>query len=303
MAAKTKIVFIINPIAGTRKAPHLEDLAIRLLDDKWKPQFIRTDYAGHATQIVKNKLKKGAKFFIAVGGDGTVNEVASALVGSKANMGIVPCGSGNGLARSLKIPLKTDKALQCISQGFTRQIDAGQINGNYFFCTCGVGFDAKIGKKFSKTKTRGFHNYIKTTLREYLTYQPKKYTLKVDGEKIRTRAFLITIANAGQYGNNAYIAPNALIDDGKLEVCILKPFPHRHSFGLGMKLFTRNMDKSKYLDIQSCKSLVFCKKKMFNFHIDGDPIKLVGPIRIEVIPKSLNVITPMPKGKQAEATN
>ncbi len=303
MAAKTKIVFIINPIAGTRKVPNLENLAAKLLDDNWKLQFMRTEFAGHSTQIVKKKLKKGVKHFVAVGGDGTVNEVASELVGTKACMGIVPCGSGNGLARSLKIPLKPERALQCISQGLSRQIDVGQINGKYFFCTCGVGFDAKIGKKFSEQSTRGFHTYIKTTLREYLTYRPKKYKIKIDGEKKSTRAFLITVANAGQYGNNAYIAPKAQIDDGKLEVCILKPFPHRHTFGLGMKLFTRNMDKSKYLDLQSCTSLVFCKKKMFDFHVDGDPIKLVGPVRIEVIPNGLNIIAPSLKDKTVREKN
>lgn len=290
MSLKTKIAFIINPIAGRKKHKDIKGLIIEKLDGSFDPHFLETEYAGHSAELVRSCLAKGITSIVAVGGDGTVNEVARVVFEADATLGIIPCGSGNGLARTLKVPMKLEKAIACLSQSKNRRIDVGVINEHYFFCTCGVGFDAKIGKKFAQQKTRGFITYLKTTIREYFKYSPKRYKLKIDGKKLKRKAFLITVANAGQYGNNAYIAPNAQIDDGILEVCILKPFPLIKSIVLGARLFFRNFDRSRYLEVISGRTIVFKKKKKMQFHIDGDPIKLQGPVKIDIIPAGLNVI-------------
>ena len=292
MSKKTKIVFIINPIAGKRKHKNIEGVVQQSLSKSWTPVFVETEYGGHAGEIVEEYLSKGIMHFIAVGGDGTVSEVATGVFKGGATLGIIPCGSGNGLARTLNIPIKPDKAIACINENNVRKIDTGKINEHHFFCTCGVGFDAKIGAKFAKQTTRGFSTYLKTTIKEFYKYKSKKYKLKIDGKKFNRKAFLISVANAGQYGNNAYIAPKAQIDDGILEVCALKPFPLYKSLGIGLRLFARNMDKSKYLETIKGKSIVFRKKKKYPFHIDGDPIKLKGPVQIEIINRSLKILTP-----------
>ena len=293
MNQKIKIAFIINPIAGRRKHKDMAGLISNQLNkEKFQAFILETCYGGHASELVHEYLAKGVVHFVAVGGDGTVNEVAREAFKANATLGIIPCGSGNGLARTLKIPLKAEKAIETINDFLKIKMDVGVINENYFFCTCGVGFDAKIGKKFAKQKTRGFSTYVKTTIREYLRYSPKRYKIKIDGVKYARKALLITIANAGQYGNNAYIAPNASLNDGILEVCVLKPFPLIKSIILGIRLFRKSVDKSRYLEIINGRSIVFKKKKKRQFHIDGEPIKLMGPVKVDVIPSALEVITP-----------
>jgi diacylglycerol kinase (ATP) len=293
MSNKTKIAFIINPIAGRRKHHNIVKVLKQGLGDVWKPLFLETQYSGHAGELVLEHVARGVKYFVAVGGDGTVSEVATSVFKSGAKMGIIPCGSGNGLARTLKIPLRIDKAVAALNPQKLKKIDVGTINEHYFFCTCGVGFDAKVGRKFAKQETRGLRTYVKTTLQEYFNYNAKKYKLKIDGTKVNKRAFLITFANAGQYGNNAYIAPNAKIDDGILDICIFKPFPLYRSLGLGLRLFMRNIDKSRYLEIIQGRTIVLKRKnKKVPFHIDGDPVKLVEPVQIDIIPRALEIMVP-----------
>ncbi len=292
MKQKEQIIFIINPSAGRqRRNKNLEEVILSEVDPKkWSPEIIFTEYPGHAREIVSAGKENGVKYAVAVGGDGTVNEVASACLKNNIKLGIIPCGSGNGLARELKIPLNSREAVRCINKGQSRVIDAGSINGAHFFCTCGTGFDALIGHKFAKQKKRGFSTYVKTAIKEFFGYSPKKYTVKIEGDKIKRHAFLITAANAGQYGNNAYIAPGAEIDDGLLDICLLEPFPWHKAVSLGARLFTSTIDKSRYLEIIRSKKVVLTQKKKFKFHIDGDPYKFKGPVKIEIVPAALNVI-------------
>ncbi len=289
MNKKVSIIFIINPIAGNRKDPDIVSVISKNLESNWDAEFLCTKYPGHASELVRENLSKGITYFIAVGGDGTVNEVASELVGQKAVLGIIPCGSGNGLSRSLGIPLSVGEAVGCINQNNLKKIDVGLVNNRYFFCTCGLGFDAQIGKKFAKQNTRGFLTYIKTTLREYRQYNPKKYKIIVDDKKIKRKAFLITVANAGQYGNNAYIAPQANMYDGYLDLCILKPFPVHKSVLLGVRLFLRKIDRSKYYETTKGMKIEIFKKKA-PFHVDGEPLKMKGSLKIQVKHKALNVL-------------
>jgi len=181
--------------------------------------------------------------------DGTVNEVASALVGTSCNLGIVPAGSGNGLARQLRIPLQLREALEVINTHKIKIIDAGKANGRYFFCTCGTGFDASVGKDFARENKRGMIVMLKLLLINIFITAPKSYILKIENKKVNLKAFLVTFANSGQFGNNAYIAPHAVIDDGQLDLCILSPFPTASTVELGMRLFFKNIDQSPYLEV------------------------------------------------------
>lgn len=292
MKSTEKIAFIINPKAGKKNKTNIEELVGKNLDsDQWKSKFFYTEFGGHARELVFECVGNGYQTIVAVGGDGTVNEVATSVFQAGVTLGIIPIGSGNGLARSLGIPLQKTDAIKLLNANKIREIDVGAINKQYFFCTCGTGFDARIGHRFAKSKTRGFISYIKTVIREFNKYRPKKYKIKIDNQKIKQKAFLITIANAGQYGNNAYIAPEAQIDDGSFDISVLKPFPWYISPFLGIRLFAKNINKSRFTDTYRGHSVEFLKKKKYKFHIDGEPVKYNGRIKIDIIPHGLKVIS------------
>lgn len=287
------MIFIINPASGTVKTGNIESLIEHHFESRsYTPEIIRTRYKGHATKIARKSIKNGIRIIVAVGGDGTINEIASELVGKNAILGIIPNGSGNGLARHLGIPLKKEPALDLLNSGKVKKIDSGKVNNRFFFCTCGTGFDARIGKKFDKLTGRGFLNYVKTVIREFANYQPKKYKIRIDGKKIKKRAFLVTIANAGQYGNNAYIAPGAKIDDGLLDICIFRPFPGFKSVILGLRLFSRTIDKSKYLDVYQGRQVIIQRTKKISMHLDGEPVKMKNHVKVSIAPRSLAVVVP-----------
>ncbi len=293
MTIPKRIAFIINPIAGRKKSGSITEIIGENLDLKrWDPSFFFTENPGHGTDLVEKAIKDGIDTVVAVGGDGTINEVASACLYKPVKLGVIPRGSGNGLARELKIPISSIKAVKCINEEITSKIDVGLVNGKNFFCTCGTGFDAKIGHKFAKNTKRGFLTYIKITIREYFKFKPKKLKIIIDNEKIKRKVFLLTIANAKQFGNNAFIAPAAKLDDGYFDICILKPFPWYKSVIIGYRLFNGTMDKSKYIEIIRAKKIVLPKKKNFKFHIDGEPCIFKGPVKIEMMPLALNVISP-----------
>jgi YegS/Rv2252/BmrU family lipid kinase len=290
---KEKVAFIINPKSGTRNKKELPDMIMNTMNSlKYEVEIAYTKCAGHAPELVNEFVEKGYSRIVAVGGDGTVNEVARALANKPSALGIIPCGSGNGLARFLNIPLKAKEAIQLINNGGETSIDYGLINDHPFFCTCGVGFDAHIGNKFATAKRRGFYTYIKETISSFFHYKPKKYKIKVDGEKIKTRAFLITVANAGQYGNDAYIAPKADVRDGKLDLCILSPFPKHKAFGLGLKLFNKTIDRSQYVQTIKGESITIKRKKKGEVHLDGEPAIMGKKLKIEIVKQGLRVIMP-----------
>ena len=287
---KEKLLFVINPISGNKPKEFIIDLIEeKFNEDRYKTKIIFTRFAGEATQIVKKYSKKEYKKVVAIGGDGTVNELASAITDTDAVLGIVPFGSGNGLARHLKIPLKPEKALDLIKAGNKRKIDYGKINDQKFFCTTGVGFDAHIGHLFDKMEGRGFLNYVKATVSEFRRYKPKRYEISMNGTTIMRDAFLITFANASQYGNNAHIAPKADIQDGKLEVAIMRSFPLITAPGLGARLFLKNIDKSIYLETYSCKSIIVKRKSPDVIHYDGEPGEMGKILNVKIVEEGLNV--------------
>jgi len=293
-SSRKKILFLVNPISGTRgKKSILRTINNEIDDEIFEPEILFTRKKGDAQQIISEKITEGFKYFVAVGGDGTVNEVGSAIVNSECAMGIIPFGSGNGLARHLKIPLDTAKAMHVINKLKVEAIDYGVVNGLPFFCTCGVGFDAHVGYRFAKQKGRGLFNYIKVALHDFVRYKPKKYKVKIDGtQKMKVRAFLITCANASQYGNNAYIAPNANIQDGLLDIAIMSPINLLQAPAIGAMLFTRTIDKSTVLQTGRAKNVVIKRKREDVVHFDGEPVVMDRKIKISVVSKGLKVIVP-----------
>ena len=289
-----KIWFIINPVAGTTRKERIQGEIIRFLDTfKYEPNFHITDKKGAASGFVRKRVKKGDKIFVAVGGDGTVNEVAGELVKKDCLLGIIPTGSGNGLARHLKIPLSVKKSVDVINKAFTRKIDYGKLNKRFFFCTCGVGFDAHVGHLFAESDTRGFISYIRATLMEFRRYKPKKYKLiDTKGKKRIRRAFLVTFANASQYGNNAFIAPDADVFDGFLDVCIMRPFPLLRAIPLSFRLFSKTIHRSDLLETIRVKEMTLLRRKKGEVHFDGEPCMMGKEIKVKIVPAGLRIFVP-----------
>ena len=273
-----KLLFIINPKAGKKLGPELlplieQKLKTRLHERQEKPEYEIAIWKNvEEFGLIAEKLKNGNfTDAIAVGGDGTVNMVGKTILGSDIVLGILPAGSGNGLARSLKLPMKKEKALDAIIEGRTALIDSGEVNGSPFFCTSGVGFDAHIGNLFATSTTRGLKTYIKIIRKEFKVYEPQKYLIKTENEEIEREAFLITVGNAGQYGNDFYIAPGAKMNDGLFHVSVLKPFKFSQVLGLVNKILIGKADKSHLIETIICKELIIERKKSGMVHYDGEP--------------------------------
>ncbi len=290
---KEAVGFILNPISGTGSKKSIPaEINSHLNTDRYKAVIEQSSCPANATDIAKTFIARGITKVIAVGGDGTVNEVAKALIDTNATLGIIPIGSGNGLARHLKIPLNIKESVHLINHGRIFMMDHGIINNTPFFCTAGVGFDAYIGYEFSKMNGRGFSNYIRTTIRGYYNYKPQHYSLGLNGNNIQREAFLITFANASQYGNNAYIAPGADIADGLLDVTIISPFPKFLAPSMGIKLFNRKIDKSKYVETFRVKELNINRESEGAVHYDGEPAIMGSCLNVSIKHLGIHVFVP-----------
>ena len=288
-----KIHAIINPISGIGSKDKIpEIISSRCLDKSIDINISHTEYAGHATELTQKAIDDGADCVIAVGGDGTVNEVARKLLYSDVVLGIIPKGSGNGLARELNIPMDSRSAVDVIFSNHISVIDACKANDNIFFCTCGVGFDAAISAEFAKEKRRGSLTYVKDIIEKYLDYKPEVYELHINDNTIEEQAFLITCANASQYGNNAYIAPNADISDGQIDVTLLSPFGAIDIGTLAIQLFSKMIDKNSKIKTYRTQKVRIVRQKGGVMHIDGEPIIASKDIEITVEGSALNVFTP-----------
>jgi YegS/Rv2252/BmrU family lipid kinase len=288
---KEKISFIINPISGTRKKDAWPEIIRAHIDEnRFEITICFTERQGHASELAQQQANDGIPYIVAVGGDGTVNEVASALRDGHSAMGIVPCGSGNGLARHLHIPLNLSEALKVINTVNTIDIDYGLANERPFFCTLGTGFDAHVSEIFSHSKKRGFRKYVTIIAKEFLTYRTQKYALKIDDHDLETKAMALTVANASQYGNNAYISPLSDICDGKLDVCIVRPFPKIFAFGLALRLISGTIHRSPFY--RSCKAerITILRQNGQPVHLDGDPFEMDKEINIRIVRHGLKVI-------------
>ncbi len=288
---QSKTLFIINPISGGRDKKFLPELLKRELKNK-SYEIAYTNGPEHATALALDGIARGFTNFIAVGGDGTVNEVAKALIGTDFNMGILPQGSGNGLARHNKIPMQIASAVRLLNNPNVKRIDTCKLNNMPFINASGVGFDAHIGKLFAANKhgKRGFSTYFNMTINEFKNYKSQKYAITADGKKLDENAFLITFANSSQYGNNAFIAPDASMTDGMIDLCIMKPFPPLNVLELGFKLFTRTINSSQYIETVKAKVIVVQREFAGDIHLDGEPYLSGKEIKVEVVPNSLNLL-------------
>ncbi|WP_300729423.1 diacylglycerol kinase family protein [uncultured Bacteroides sp.] len=297
MSSKKHIVFIVNPISGT----HNKEAILRLIEErldrvKYDFSICRTQYAGHAFELAENAAKAGREIVVAIGGDGTINEIGRALIHTDTAMGIIPCGSGNGLARHLHIPMDAKGAIDVLNQGFVKTMDYGIIDGHPFFCTCGVGFDAFVSLKFADSGKRGLLTYLENTLHESVTYRPETYEIENSTGTVRYKAFLIACANASQYGNNAYIAPQASLTDGLMDITILEPFTVFEAPVLSFQLFNKTIDQNNRIKTMRDTQITIHREKEGVFHFDGDPIMGGKDLKVEIVPRGLNVIAPE-KGK------
>jgi len=285
-----KALFIINPISGGKKKDGVPDLIEKNLDaTTFKATVVFTDGVAHARQIAKEAVNV-FEVIVAVGGDGTVNEIASAIVGTPATLGIIPFGSGNGLARFLGIPMDTAKAIKNLSSGHLEIIDSAKLNGQPFFNMAGMGFDAHISEVFSHGKKRGFITYIKSSIQEFAKYKSENYQLDIDGTAYSRKAFMLSFANSSQYGNDAHISPNASVQDGLLDICIIKKFPLWRFPEMGIRMMTKTSDKTKYVEIIKGKHINIKRNNPGPVHLDGEPQIMGTDAKIEVVPNSLKVI-------------
>ena len=286
-----KITFILNPISGTISKAGVPELIDNTIDkDIYDYQLVFTERAGHATEIAAAEVAKGTDIVVAVGGDGTVNEVGRALVHTNTALAILPCGSGNGLARHLMLPMNLKKSIETINKGVIHDLDYGVINDIPFFCTCGMGFDAFVSMKFAEAGKRGPITYVENVLREGLRYKPETYTITDEsGTKMR-KAFLISCANASQYGNNAYIAPHASMADGILDIIIMEPFDMFDAPQISMDLFSKTIENNSKIKMLKSSRILVKRQKEGYIHYDGDPVMAGTEIEIHVEHKGIKMV-------------
>ena len=304
MTEKKRIVFVVNPISGTQgKKAILKWIDERLDQSIYDYSIVKTEYAGHATQIAANAVQEKVDVVVAIGGDGTINEIARSLVHTNTALGIIPCGSGNGLARHLRIPMEPKAAIDVLNRGHELCIDYGKINNIPFFCTCGVGFDAFISLKFADSGKRGLLTYLENTLHESLTYQPETYEIENEEGTMKYKAWLIACGNASQYGNDAYIAPQASLTDGLMDVTIMEPFTVLDVPSLSFQLFNKTIDQNSRVKTMRAKKIKIHRVNDGVMHFDGDPLMAGKELEVEIIPAGLRVIASEKKKEKPENPN
>lgn len=288
---KKHILFIVNPISGGLNKVFVPNLIDRNLDhQKFDAHIIYTTHHGHAKELAQQAIESDIDIIVAVGGDGTINEVASVLESSNKTMAIVPCGSGNGLARTLGIPLSNAKAIAKINDLKTTTIDVGYLNDKKFFNMAGMGFDAHISAHFANSVKRGFLGYIKSTLTEVVGYKANAYKIIIDGNTIQTEAFMLSLANSSQYGNNAHISPTASVQDGLVDICIIKAFPLRIFPILGYRMFAKTAENSKYVKIIKASHFEIIREDEGPVHVDGEPFVMGKHLIVGIKPLALKII-------------
>ena len=285
-------LMLINPISGTRDKNGICDLtATRLQGAGIDLDIAHTQYKGHGAELARKAAEDGADIVVVAGGDGTVNEVASALLHTDTALGIIPCGSGNGLARSLGLPMDFEAAIDIIGRNMPCAVDCGVADGRPFFCTFGMGFDAVVTEKFASGERRGKMQYVRSALLEFINFTPDSYALEIDGEIYTEEALLIAVCNTPQYGNNAYIAPRASLTDGLLDVTVIRNSPVIQQAMAGIGLLSGQIDRNRYVDTFKAKDVKIIRLKDGPAQIDGEPLTLGRKVSIHCEPACLKVLS------------
>ncbi len=293
---KKKILFIINPIAGIHKKKKIPQLARQLMDSKtYEVHIAHTEYAGHAKLLAKKAVKDAFDVVVAVGGDGSINEVAQQLMNTEVALGIVPGGSGNGFARKLEIPRNRKKALAVLNEAYTIQCDVGMMNDKVFFSNAGLGIEALIVNRFAETRIRGFVSYARWVLHFYATYQAQKYKIQCDGMSFEKKALFINFSNSGQYGYQIGVAPDLSdITDGLLEMIVVQSFSKWRALYLLPMFLMGKAKNTSFVDvIQTDKAWIECEVDA-DAQIDGDPAGLGKRFEVKILKGALKVIVPKP---------
>lgn len=291
---RTKMALIVNPASGTvPKRKLVPRIVSKLAKSGIDLDVHYTKRQGHATEMAR-KFSKDNKYSAVVvcGGDGTVNETARGLIGTAMPMGIIPAGSGNGLARHLGIPVDIDRSLRVIAERNTLEIDYGSANGSPFFCTFGVGFDAAVSERFARSKRRGLITYLSSALDEFVRFSPEEYEIEANGNTIADKAFLVVVCNASQYGNNAFIAPTASVTDGELDVTIVYTGNLIQTAKLGVDFLTGYIGKNALINTFRAKEIKIRRKTAGVGHLDGDPSEMPQTIEVSCHPAGLTVLAP-----------
>lgn len=281
MENRKKLMAIINPFSGNKKKDKVPELLKQLIDrNKFELEVAMVTPDKRVSDLAAQAVKDNFYGVVAVGGDGTVNGAATALRGTDVALAIIPCGSGNGLARHLKIPMNIKKAIDFINRDNVEYCDYCTLNDDTFVCTCGMGFDADVADRYAKRTKRGAVNYVKTCVQVYSHYKPLRCSFEIDGKLFDEDVFVITCANASQYGNNAYIAPHASMQDGLLDITVIRPFKRYESLIVGGSLFTKRVHKNRHVDIYRATEVKIHANEPHFYHIDGEPMPLITDMKV-----------------------
>ena len=288
-----KARLIINPVSGTRSKQGIG----KTVREGLKPfgidvEVCETKGTGDAFTLAKEAVDNNYAMALTAGGDGTVNEVANALAFSNCTLGIIPFGSGNGLARSVGVPQEIFGALKLIESGHTITCDRGIVNGRPFYCTFGVGFDAAVSEKFASMKKRGRITYIRSAIREFFKYQSQAYAILIHDKIITEKALLIAVCNAPQYGNNAYIGPKAKLSDGLLDVTVVHADNPFNTLLMSMDMLTGMLDKNRSIGTFRVPELTIVRTHEGPVHLDGEPMHMGKKFSINCQPRALKVFAP-----------
>jgi YegS/Rv2252/BmrU family lipid kinase len=287
---KTSIWFIINPISGTRRKKKIPTLIRKYLNhDKFTYKLFYTQYKGHAGEITRDAVAKEIEIVCAVGGDGSAHEVGVNLIHTDSKLAIIPRGSGNGISNHMGIPNRTIRAIRCLNKCFSISVDTVAVNNSHFLGIGGYGIDAFIAKKFDRNKKRGLKTYIKHTVKEFYKFKPIQVEIEIEEKSKKVEAFLLSIANTSEFGNRFALSPKSSVQDGIIEMVIIKPFPKWASPFLVARFIGKKGDKSKFVETIKFKKASL-KLNEDLAHYDGEHIKERKRIKIEVVPHSLNVI-------------
>jgi YegS/Rv2252/BmrU family lipid kinase len=290
---KKNIHFVINPVSGPGRRKDIINAVERHIDrSRYEFSVSISESRGHATQLAERAVADQADAIVVAGGDGSINEVARSITGTPVALGILPSGSGNGLAHHLHLPFRLNRALEMINAFRIKTIDTIKINDLPCVSIAGVGFDAQIARKFAESNERGFQTYFRIILNEYPFYKPDKYRFSIDGRSYREKALFICFANSNQFGNNVFIAPNAEVDDGLIDVCVVRKIPMAQVFLLVNLLFLKQIEKSKFVRIYRGKHISLKGNTSGIVNLDGEMEKMGETLEISINPGSLNVIVP-----------
>ena len=286
-----KICFIINPKAGYQKYKHVVKLIEEKLDlSKFEYKIEFSQKKNHISEITKRELKNNINFFVAVGGDGTVNEVCRELVNTNKKIGVIPIGSGNGLAYEMGLTKNIEDCITKINKNCFKEIDSISVNDKFSFNVAGIGYDAFVAKYFAKENKRGVFKYIYLSLYLFNKYKTEKYTIKFNDKKININPFTIAICNSRQYGNNFYICPEAKIDDGKINLCLIKECSFFNLINLSWKFYFGKINKSKLYKTYQTNKITINGSKDILMHLDGESVSLNKEVEIKIHQKSIKFV-------------